>query len=480
MRLLIHIALKDFRRTWIEIAMALALNSALVWGLAKPVGSTEGPWGPLVVLVPLAWVVVIARITQGERLVGDDAWWLTRPYSRWQLLAAKLLAVFAVVHFASFAGDCAVLIHKGFNPIQHLAQLMLKQAAWAAALTMPALAIAAVTRGMAHYMIGIMMAFAFAGISGEMAGVASAHAVAALEAVIAFVLIGVTGAVVVLWQYANRRAGRARTLLAAGAVLIAVVTFTFPERFVALKLYSEAGVGPEIRPLAQPGGTVQDSLGREIRATLLPVELGLNRAEVDWAREGASADVRVEGEKIRPEFVFWNPPEWGAGNVALLFEPEQRARFAGRKADVQATIAFREWRNVPGGRLTSGGPAAQVNGVGLCAADWLPANPVTGAIRVVCESPDPMPAVLRMALRSRDGRVVLRPLHAPGHYFGVTSTLLLSPIRVRQGDLLDPVFPPEPREAFKSAEIVVFRAADVRRGLRIIKWEGLDLARFSR
>jgi ABC-type transport system involved in multi-copper enzyme maturation permease subunit len=107
MKQIFNIFRKDLRRFWREIAVSLALlvmyswNDARGWAGEGNVGyagigaliSYQFLSGLVVVLLPIAWAFLIVRVIQGEALVGDRQFWITRPYEWKKLLAAKVLFV---------------------------------------------------------------------------------------------------------------------------------------------------------------------------------------------------------------------------------------------------------------------------------------------------------------------------------------------------------------------------------------------------
>src|SRR5271154_7007349 len=97
MEQILNIFRKDLRRFWREIAVSLAFLAVCTWSEAHY--WTESPsWdsafrnsGLLTALVFISWWFLITRAIQGESLVGDKQFWVTRPYEWKKLLAAKVL-----------------------------------------------------------------------------------------------------------------------------------------------------------------------------------------------------------------------------------------------------------------------------------------------------------------------------------------------------------------------------------------------------
>src|ERR1700739_4313976 len=107
---------KDARRHWPEIAASLAALLAFAWldirrwsqgdsfaatSFFVLIDSQFLP-GLLNALLPLSWMFLIVRVVQGESLVGDRQFWITRPYDWKQLMAAKALFVLAFINLPFF------------------------------------------------------------------------------------------------------------------------------------------------------------------------------------------------------------------------------------------------------------------------------------------------------------------------------------------------------------------------------------------
>ena len=102
---ILHIFRKDVRHHWPEILLSLAL--LIAFAFEQPRTWTGQPienrflsflLGFLPALMVLSWGFLIVRVVQGETLVGDRQFWVTRPYEWPKLLLAKLLFVFLFFH----------------------------------------------------------------------------------------------------------------------------------------------------------------------------------------------------------------------------------------------------------------------------------------------------------------------------------------------------------------------------------------------
>ena len=140
MKQILAIFSKDSRRFWPEIAVSLAITAAFVlvypmqWrennrifgtvsysigGLFTHGGGLGFLAGCLIVLVPISWWILIARLVHGERLVGHTQFWLTRPYDWRRFLAAKLLFVAVFLYLPFLAAQMALLAQVGFDPFAY-------------------------------------------------------------------------------------------------------------------------------------------------------------------------------------------------------------------------------------------------------------------------------------------------------------------------------------------------------------------------
>jgi hypothetical protein len=112
MRQALHIFRKDVRRAWPQIALVLLLTAVVareqVLRTFSSVAILVSGIGLFPLLV-LAWFYLIATVVQDDRLVGDQQFWLTRPYSWKSLLVAKGLFLAVFIHLSVFLADMAIL-----------------------------------------------------------------------------------------------------------------------------------------------------------------------------------------------------------------------------------------------------------------------------------------------------------------------------------------------------------------------------------
>jgi len=243
---------KDARHHWPEIVASLALLAAFAWldihtwGLPNEVVAAGAfsfvllfrilP-GLVNVLLPLSWIFLIVRVVQGESLVGDRQFWVTRPYDWRLLLAAKTLFVVAFVNLPLFCMDMFLLAQAGFHPTHYLVGLLCMQLMWTLLMFLPAAAVASITRNIPQLLLGALL------IALYMVGMAALSQVVPNSSFSgngdesSGLLLIATAAAVVFVQYSRRRTALARWLIAGLCVALILVLLLTPYRSLIASEY---------------------------------------------------------------------------------------------------------------------------------------------------------------------------------------------------------------------------------------------------
>src|ERR1022692_3998165 len=226
----LHIFRKDVRHLWPHAAACVILMALAA--ILDPTYASRGQSTAYSLLagfaLPLAcWNLIIAAIHE-EKLPGDRQYWLTRPYSWKDLLAAKALFVVAFVNLPLFAWHVAAFAAVGIPLGEHLPSLLWRQVFFSAFYILPVAALAAITRSLGQViltsLLGILPVafldiFLFARFRMNWVGMESLM----MAAVAATLSIGV--AVILLLQYSRRATRLSRVV--AGAVAVALVLVVF-------------------------------------------------------------------------------------------------------------------------------------------------------------------------------------------------------------------------------------------------------------
>lgn len=238
MRPVLHVFLKDLRHYWRESAVSVGLLVAFAWnemrGWAHDDALAVGLIGffsfgflsgLVVALVPVAWSFLTVRAIQGESLVGNRQFWVTRPYEWKKLLTAKVLFVVTFVNLPLLITQMFLLARAGFSPAQHAVGLLWMQMMLLFFFMLPIAAVATVTATVVQMLLALLMIVLYAvgmGVLSEY--VPSSGFSGPMDSVTGGLLI--CGCLmVILVQYARRETTKSRLILVglAGTLLLILV-----------------------------------------------------------------------------------------------------------------------------------------------------------------------------------------------------------------------------------------------------------------
>jgi hypothetical protein len=156
----LHIFRKDARRFAYEICVVAALTVAFVWSQIANDIYTAGVLSFYLHLaagiLPIAWWYVISLLIHQESLIGDRQFWITRPYSRGSMFAAKALFIVMFVNVPMLLAGCVILAVAGFRPLAYVPNLLWMQLVSGAVFVLPPLALASLTRTLAQFALTIL------------------------------------------------------------------------------------------------------------------------------------------------------------------------------------------------------------------------------------------------------------------------------------------------------------------------------------
>jgi hypothetical protein len=431
-RLTFVILKKDLRRLWWEASVGLLVIAAVTWFDSLRYDFVPGPTEAMLnFLAPAVWAYLIAMLIHEEALVGDRQFWLTRPYPRVSLLAAKLIGAFLLIHVPAFLSDCMILWSHSFPPLHYLPQLTWKQAMIAGVLTCPALAIAAVTKNLPQ--------FAFAGALTALAGALLMGSVEPFSApwlrtdnfrrIVPMAVIGTGAAIVLATQYRSRRTALARTAGIATAATAALLFLLLPTREPPAPATSRERGSIAVNIAADRSAPHVDRPG-PVRQIYVPVR-------IDGAPDGS-----VRFQQIRFQIRTATGETWTMERMSTepaLFAQISReyqiismphdlfARAIREPVTIEATLAA----IVMAGAVTTiapHSPPTNIPGLGRCMSGL--ADP--SLLRVLCESPEAPPratVVLRRGIETL-GRQQMLGDSAP--YVRYPLSPWLSPLHRRQ------------------------------------------------
>jgi hypothetical protein len=201
--------------------------------------------GPVVALLPVFWMFLIVRVVQGESLVGDRQFWVTRPYDWRKLLLAKALFVLVFVNLPFFVLDIFLLAKAGFRPASYLPGLLCIQWMWILLLFLTTAGLATVTATIGQMLLAILAVALYLIGMVALSQTIPNSSFSSDDSLAGFFLVS-TALAVILLQYSRRKTALSRWLiLGLGAALMLQMVATPYRRMITRKYpLSAAGESP--------------------------------------------------------------------------------------------------------------------------------------------------------------------------------------------------------------------------------------------
>src|ERR1700694_198668 len=237
MRQALHIFKKDVRHLRFEITVAITVVAAFTFTgarraqwLVDPVTNRIAAWTLVMILLPLAWWTLIARVIHDEALPGDSQFWNTRPYSWKSLLGAKALFGLAFINLPMLLADGIIVRAYGLHPLgAELPGLLWSQVLLAIVFVLPIAALSVLTTGFVQLIFAILtpcvIALGVAIVAPEVVLGGFWGGSDWVKTYYVYLLISVAASGILVWQYSMRRTAAARSL-AVAAGLLAVLGMT--------------------------------------------------------------------------------------------------------------------------------------------------------------------------------------------------------------------------------------------------------------
>jgi len=370
MKQIVHIFLKDVRHFWVEISIALAAVIAQFW-LPPFAWAYKGPANGAVSLSPLAtatllltplmliaWLLLIVRSVQDERLVGDRQFWLTRPYDWKKLLAAKLLFFAAFIGLPFFVLQCVMLARAGFSPLPWTPRILLDLVLIGAAMILPLAAIASVTASFGRMMlvlvgvllyllIGLVVSVVVNGLPRELETLP-----VQIEAYLADLLFLLACAAALILQYKRHRIVLSRLLLIGVFVAAGALDLIAPDRLLINRNYpavSSQSIAPLAVSLIDYGETGpvssyashDKSVDVDLALDIAGVEVG-SAVRVDAVKaafETPDGFQWASGWQFQEDWITKDPGRT-VGGISLLMPERVYARLKNVSSSLKLTVAL--------------------------------------------------------------------------------------------------------------------------------------------
>lgn len=247
MKLVWHLARKDLRRAALPAGVWLALIVGTTFWFRGGLPAMEGNvsaglgewmsllsiWVQLLLGVQLIFGYVLAgALLLEDPAVGTDNFWLTRPFSRGRMLAAKLVAAALLFALAPVVVLAPIWLASGFSGRDLLAgagEFFL----WHGFVVLIALGIASLSRNLAQFLlctVGVFVAFYLCwwGAANLGFGQDVAPGVRRSRYLLGLAGVAVAMTVVLAQQYLTRRTLEACATLGAGWLAVVVIATVWP------------------------------------------------------------------------------------------------------------------------------------------------------------------------------------------------------------------------------------------------------------
>lgn len=385
MNQVLHIFRKDVRRHWLEISVSLLLLFGFAWKM--PMIWSQEPnfevplsrwlFGLLGISVCFSWWFLIVRVIQGESLVGDRQFWLTRPYQRRWLMAAKALFIIAFVNVPVLIFDVALLARVGFLPWRYLPGLLQGQLLLTAFLIVPIATISVISESPVQFLLILCALVAYiSGLTWVVEQIPSSSAGGDIPNAAALTVAAATCLALLVLQYFRRDTVVSRWTLLGSICVVAIGLSTAPYGLLLEHAYPNlpkgslvsAGVKIERNSSAKPNDS--PVAGKTLNL-YVPIDTsGLVQGSlvvVDAARLTIDA----------PGGLAWNSGWVSAGRtlwpapsrITQAFDVSSKfySSVAGSAVDLRIDLAVSEFREGTAKQITVPAGSFKVTDDGICA-----------------------------------------------------------------------------------------------------------------
>ena len=412
MKQIIHIFKKDVRHHWLEIVLCQAALLGYVWhelhgweadeiylGFARFLPSA------IISILPIAWWLFIFRVVQGESLVGDRQFWVTRPYEWKKLLAAKVLMILVFINLPIFCAQLFFLAKAHFTPLPYLFGLLCMQLMLVLFPFLPIMAMAAVTRNIAQGLLGLLGVSLF--VAGMLALDTYLPTFAMADVYVSDwmqgALVVIACAMVVWVQFKWRKTARARLFLASAPAALLILFFAAPLFIHAENDYPSPSGGSVPFSVASYGKPTAPKIpadnDEDVNITVPVVTTGL---QAGYVARITSAQLRLETKdgmhwdsKWQGAYDFFFPGQlaW-AQDFTMSYKDFEKLKSFRFKATISFKVEIFQDRGAQ--QIKAGKGEFEIPHVGLCHVDTRRFNSIE------CHSPLVKPEIALIQLQYAD------------------------------------------------------------------------------
>ena len=383
MKQALHIFKKDVRYLRWELGVALLLLGMFVYTQTHPDEVRRTNRAMIVMLLQSCfWAYLCARLIQAETIPGDRQFWLTRPYDWRSLLGAKLLFVVAFISAPLLICDGVILACEGFSVTANLAGMLCSVMLTTVGLLMTLCAFAALTRGLARWMVSLMATIG--GVIG-LSWIGKGNVWGGVEWMRDYgdiAILFIAASATLIWQYRYRRTAVSIALLAAG-LLASLLYASYGSSALALEVQMRlskpradpSAIQVAFRPSTEHRSASQEAYmqvgGRDAIALALPMEVaGLGQGQ-DVMTDETELIVETEDGHAQDldQSIGSSLQRWPSGYRQILNVGRTvYEKSKGRPVRLKLTLYLTLLGNPASRTIRLNTDAVPVPGVGLCSA----------------------------------------------------------------------------------------------------------------
>ncbi|MBS1829523.1 MAG: hypothetical protein JST93_29755 [Acidobacteria bacterium] len=420
MNIIFHIVAKDLRGLRWQALLVLLLQFAYTAIHFRPLGAS----GQSMAQGFLSWLIIathmffVSSAVHADAIPGDRQYWLTRPFTRLQLLTAKLLLTLCIIHVPLFLSDCLILTGHEFNPFLSLGGLLWRQALYFLSATMLMLALSAVTRNLTQFALTAIVLAAglifLPYLNNLNKGFAMSWGGLNWMIALANILLATTASAAILWlMYIRRRAKTGWAVLATTALVLPFATDLAPYAF-AFRLQRQFHTASYLKPSIQfDPSRLKSSEGRRLNQNNLTLLIPIRVA--DLPQNSLVHSDRVQGTLRLPTGETRDLPlrgiwssEKGTSEDWVFFpiHSELFHQYQDAPVSIDLTFYLTSFGNPRGSSMHAKSPQPRRMGeLGRCDS----APDFAGVISVTCFAPIQLPASITAKLvNPMSGRAVTR------------------------------------------------------------------------
>jgi hypothetical protein len=268
---------------------------------------------------------LVVRLIQGEPLVGDRQFWVTRPYVWYKLLAAKILFIIAFVTFP-FVLSQVVLLVADHAPLGSLwGDIIERTAGTTLVVILPVAVLAVITRNLTQWVLGAFgVILIIVGIAMLDSYIPDSHVSTGndvTETLQAIVLVCLT-ALGIFIQYSRRRRLHAILAVVGAVVLMPLIMVATPYRALILSAFPL--VNPEqsrieftfVPGVNSPESGPETNDESKVRTVIIPIDVSEVPDGTILDLSGVMLSIEDSGGTL------WQSP-WQT-SFQTVFAPKQR------------------------------------------------------------------------------------------------------------------------------------------------------------